>query len=172
MTFLRTYIFTPYMGLFYSFWSYFNSESGVNILGTGYLPFWGYFNSSISGVIFTPQKDFFKLLFGVKITPQKITPLLGVKLTPLEELKLLENYCVHMAELSYVLTKDFVSCVHFPFYFFQCRPFSPRWPLAFLIFSPPLWNFHFFLITKFVSFVLDHSLLLFLCYQRECEHQK
>ena len=48
----------------------------------------GYFNSSISGVIFTPEKEFFKLLFEVKITPQKITPLLRVKLTPLEELKL------------------------------------------------------------------------------------
>ena len=38
-------------------------------------PFWGYFNSLISGVIFTPEKEFFKLLFGVKITPQKIAPL-------------------------------------------------------------------------------------------------
>ena len=41
--------------------------------------------SSLDG-IFTPGKEFFKLLFGVKITPQKITPLQGVKLTPLEEL--------------------------------------------------------------------------------------
>ena len=32
-------------------------------------PFGGYFNSSISGVTFTPEKEFFKLLFGVKITP-------------------------------------------------------------------------------------------------------
>ena len=42
-------IFTPYMGCIYSFWSYFNSESGVNILGTGMsswyriTPFWGLF---------------------------------------------------------------------------------------------------------------------------------
>ena len=56
------------MGCFYSFWSYFNSESGVKILGTGYLLIGGYFNSSISGVIFTPENEFFKLLFGVKIT--------------------------------------------------------------------------------------------------------
>jgi len=38
-------------------------------------PFLGYFNSSISGVTFTREKEFFKLPFGVKITPQKITPL-------------------------------------------------------------------------------------------------
>ena len=59
------------MGCFDSFWSYFNSESGVKILGQ--VLFWNYFNSSISGVIFTPEKRV--LLFGVKITPQKITPL-------------------------------------------------------------------------------------------------
>ena len=29
--------------------------------------------NSISGVIFTPEKEFFKLLYGVKITPPKIT---------------------------------------------------------------------------------------------------
>ena len=51
--------FTPYMGCFNSFWSFFNSESGVNILGTGKLLLGGYFNSSISGVIFTPEKEFF-----------------------------------------------------------------------------------------------------------------
>ena len=33
----------------------------------------GYFNSSKSGVTFTPEEEFFKLLFGVKITPKKIT---------------------------------------------------------------------------------------------------
>ena len=49
----------------------FNSESGVKILGTGLLLFGGYFNSSISGVIFTPEKEFFKLLFGVKILYEK-----------------------------------------------------------------------------------------------------
>ena len=34
-------------------------------------------------------------------------------------------------------------------------------PLAFLIFSPPLWNFHVVLPTKFVSFVFYLSLYLF-----------
>ena len=38
-------------------------------------PFGGYFNSSIYEVVFTPEKEFFKFLFGVKITPPKITPL-------------------------------------------------------------------------------------------------
>ena len=40
------------------------------------------------------------------------------------------------------------------FYFFHCRSFSPCWPLAFLIFSPPQWNFHVFLPTKFDAFFL------------------
>ena len=37
------------------------------------------------GVTITPEKEFFKLLFGVKITPQKVTPLSptrGVIITP------------------------------------------------------------------------------------------
>ena len=36
-------------------------------------PFWGSFliNCSIRGVIFTPEKEFFKLLFEIKITPPK-----------------------------------------------------------------------------------------------------
>ena len=32
--------------------------------------------------------------------------------------------------------------------FFHCRSFSPSWPLAFLIFSPPLQNFMLFLPQK------------------------
>ena len=32
--------------------------------------------------------------------------------------------------------------------FFHCRSFSPSWPLAFLIFSPPLQNFMLFLQQK------------------------
>ena len=52
--------------------------------------FGGYFDSSISGVIFAPRKEFFKLLFGVKITPPKynstvrsqINPTRGVIITP------------------------------------------------------------------------------------------
>ena len=36
-------------------------------------------------------------------------------------------------------------------FFFYCRSFSPRWPLAFLIFSPPLQNFMLFLQQKMSS---------------------
>ena len=36
--------------------------------------------------------------------------------------------------------------------FFHCRSFSPRWPLAFLIFSPPLQNFMLFLQQKMSPF--------------------
>ena len=50
-----------------------------------------------------------------------------------------------MEELSYVLTKNFVACVHFVrFYFLHCHSFPPCWPQVFLIFSPPLWNLHVF----------------------------
>ena len=50
-----------------------------------------------------------------------------------------------MEEMSYVFS--------FTFFFFHCRSFSPWWPLAFLIFSPPLQNFHVVLPTKNASFV-------------------
>ena len=50
-----------------------------------------------------------------------------------------------MEKLSYVLTQYFVYSVHVRFYF-HCRSFSPCWPLAFLIFSPPLWIFMVFLL--------------------------
>ena len=50
-----------------------------------------------------------------------------------------------MEELSYVLTQYFVSCFHVRF-IFHCRSFSPCWPLAFLIYSPPLWIFIFFFL--------------------------
>ena len=46
----------------------------------------------------------------------------------------------------------------FMFAFIFSLPLIFTWPLAFLIFSPPLWNFHVFLATKFVSFVFNHSL--------------
>ena len=39
------------------------------------------------------------------------------------------------------------------FFFLHCCSFSPYWSLAFLIFSPPLHNFHVVLSTKFVFFV-------------------
>ena len=56
-------------------------------------------------------------------------------------------------------------------FIFHCHSFSPCWLLAFLILTATL-NFHVFLPTKFVSFVFNHSLQLFLCYPRECKHQK
>ena len=53
-----------------------------------------------------------------------------------------------MEELSYLLTQYFVSCVHVHFYFSLPLIFTllatPCWPLAFLIFSPPLWISLFF----------------------------
>ena len=42
----------------------------------------------------------------------------------------------------------------FRFTFFHCCSFSPSWPLAFLIFSPPLLNFHVFVPTKLVFVVV------------------
>ena len=55
--------------------------------------------------------------------------------------------------------------VHVSFFSFSlssiyCRSFSRCWPLAFLIFSPPLQNFNVFLPTKFVSFVFHLQLQL------------
>ena len=41
----------------------------------------------------------------------------------------------------------------FIFAFVFSLPLMCTWPLAFLIFSPPQWNFYVFLPTKFVSFV-------------------
>ena len=54
-----------------------------------------------------------------------------------------------MKEMSYVFL-FFVVVVCF--FFFHCRSFSPWWPLAFLIFSSPLQNFHVVFPTKNVSF--------------------
>ena len=66
-----------------------------------------------------------------------------------------------MEELSYVLTQYFVSCVHVRCYF--------SLPLIFTLLAASIslsltvaLNFHVFLPTKFVSFVFNHSLLLFL----------
>ena len=54
-----------------------------------------------------------------------------------------------MEEMSYVFTNNFLLNLHFVY----CCSFSPYWSLAFLIFSPPLHNFHVVLSTKFVFFV-------------------
>ena len=67
-----------------------------------------------------------------------------------------------MEELSYVLTQYFVSCVHVRFYFSLPLIFTllaaPCWPLAFLIFSPPLWiSMFFFLRNSSPLFSITHS---------------
>ena len=70
-------------------------------------------------------------------------------------------HIIFMEELSYVLTQYFVSCVHVRFYF--------SLPLIFTLLAASIshcltaaLNFHVFLPTKFVSFVFNHSLQLFL----------
>ena len=70
-------------------------------------------------------------------------------------------HIIFVEELSYVLTQYFVSCVHVPFYF--------SLPLIFTLLAASIshcltaaLNFHVFLPTKFVSFVFNHSLQLFL----------
>ena len=86
----------------------------------------------------------------------------------------LHNYNVKLPETSllHVLwRKCCMFTVHY-FFFFCCRSFSPRWPLAFLIFSPPLSNFHVFLLTELVSFVFYLQVQLFLCYPRQCRPLK
>ena len=56
-----------------------------------------------------------------------------------------------------------VSLYVFLFTFFLCSSFSPRWPLAFLIFSPPLQNFMLILQQKMPPlFVFYLALALFL----------
>ena len=82
----------------------------------------------------------------------------------------LPSWTFQEGNASYVLThtyKKTAACVpvHVSFFsfslsFFYCRSFSRCWPLAFLIFSPPLQNFHVFLPTKFVSFVFYLQLQL------------
>ena len=56
-----------------------------------------------------------------------------------------------MEEMSYV----------FLFTFFQCRSFSLWWPLAFLIFSPPLQHFHVVVPIPLFFISRSSSLLLF-----------
>ena len=57
------------------------------------------------------------------------------------------------------LWRNFRTC-SCSLFFIHCRSFSPWWPLAFLIFSPALKNFHVVLPTKNVSFAFYLSLLL------------
>ena len=80
-------------------------------------------------------------------------------------------HTIFMEKLSYVLTQYFVSSVHVRFYF--------SLPLIFTLLAASIshfltaaLNFHVFLPTKFVSFVFNNSLQLFLCYPRQCKHKK
>ena len=78
-------------------------------------------------------------------------------------------HIIFMKELSYVLEQYFVSCVHVRFYFLLRLIFTL---LAASIshFLTAALNFHVFLPTKFVSFVFNNSLQLFLCYPRRKRH--
>ena len=63
--------------------------------------------------------------------------------------------CRCFARLHVLRRKCCTCSCHF---FFHCRSFSPRWPLAFLIFSPPLQNFMLFLQQKMSPlFLLSRS---------------
>ena len=73
-------------------------------------------------------------------------------------------HIIFMEELSYVLTEDFVSCVHARFYFFTAALFHLAANISHFLTAaiPPLWNFHVFLSTKFVlpsSFSVIHASL-------------
>ena len=89
----------------------------------------------------------------------------------------LHDYNVKLPEVSWlhVLWRKCRTCSCS--LFFHRRSFSPSWPLAFLIFSPPLQNFMLFLpqkmsplffLSRFISFLVDLRwpvalLSLFLC---------
>ena len=76
-----------------------------------------------------------------------------------------------MEELSYVLTLYFVSCVHVRFYF-SLPLILTSLAASISHFLTTALNFRVFLPTKFVSFVFDNSLWLFLCSPRQCKHKK
>ena len=80
-------------------------------------------------------------------------------------------HIIFMEELSYVLTQYFVSCVDLRFCFSLPLIFTLRAVSISHCLTAAL-KFHVFLPTTFVSFVFNHSLQLFLCYPRECKHQK
>ena len=65
----------------------------------------------------------------------------------------------------------FVSCVHVRLYFSLLLIFTLLAARISHCLTAAL-NFHVFLPTKFVSFICNHWLQLFLCYPRECKHQK
>ena len=59
----------------------------------------------------------------------------------------MEEWFLHKNLLSYVLTHaNILFPVFMLAFIFHCRSFSPCWPQAFLIFSPPLWISMFFFL--------------------------
>ena len=80
-------------------------------------------------------------------------------------------HTVFMEKLSYVLTQYFVASVHDRFYFSLPLIFTSLAASISHCLTAPL-NFHGFFPKKFVSFVFNLSLQLFLCYPRESKHQK
>ena len=80
-------------------------------------------------------------------------------------------HIIFMEELLYVLTQYFVSCVHARFYF-SLPLIITLLAASISLFLTASLNFHVFLPTKFVLFVFNNSLQLFLCYLRQCKHKK
>ena len=72
--------------------------------------------------------------------------------------------------LSYVLTKDFVSCVHVRFYLFTAAHFHLAGDQDFSFSHRRYEIFMFFF--QLNSSLLFHSLQLFFCYPRECKHKR
>ena len=74
-------------------------------------------------------------------------------------------HIIFMEELSYVLTKDFVSCVHFRFYSFTAAYFHLAASISHVLTT----------VMKFSCFSSHEKSSfsqLFLCYPREYKHQK
>ena len=75
----------------------------------------------------------------------------------------LHDYNVKLPETSslHVLwRKCRASLYSCSIFFFHCRSFSPRWPLEFLILSPPLQNFHVVFPTTTTKKCLSVALFL------------
>ena len=82
-------------------------------------------------------------------------------------------HIIFMEELSYVLTKDFFPVLMFAFSFLLSLIFTLLAASnSHFLTAPSLWDFHVFLPKKFVSFIFNLSLYLFLLYPRECKRKK
>ena len=74
-------------------------------------------------------------------------------------------HIIFMEELSYVLTKDFVSCVHFRFYSFNAAYFHLVTSISHVLTAAMKFS-------CFSSHEKSSFPQLFLCYPREYKHQK